>query len=295
MSALLGRARPNLTHPIDGAPEVRMRRVRRGNVLSVTGPTGAPGRTFLSINLAAGLVIQGLRVVLVDADPHLGAVAVQLDLAEDRSLIYLAHEAAIKPVDDALVLRHVQTVSGLDVLTGRSVAGFGETVASPVLKAVIQVLRRQYDVIVIDAGALDCEPAQRAALLSQLIVWAVVSTKVGLDLLDRTLAGPLAGEVRTRASLAILNRLGPPGLRDVEHALRGRYGMAVAAPVPEQRRASIEAEDRGSPAVMSGALAKPLLRCARVIAAALPASLGDVQPSVGGNDARLAGEYVGDT
>ncbi|MFZ0996132.1 MAG: ParA family protein [Candidatus Dormiibacterota bacterium] len=264
-------------------------------MLSVTGPTGAPGRTFLSINLAAALVIQGLRVVLVDADPHLGAVAVQLDLAEDRSLNYLAHEAALKPVDDALVLRHVQTVSGLDVLTGRSVAGVGEPVPSPVLEEVIQALRQQYDAIVIDAGALDCEPAQKAALLSQLVVWAVVSTKLGIDLLDRTLASPLAGEVRTRAGLAILNRVGPPGLRDVEHALRARYGVAVAAAIPDQRRASIEAEDRGTPAVMSGALAKPLLRCAQRIAASLPAPLGDIQPRAGAINSRLAGEYVGDT
>lgn len=264
-------------------------------MLSVTGPTGAPGRTFLSINLAGALLMQGLRVALVDADPHLGAVAVQLDLAEDRSLIYLAHEAALKPVDDTLVLRHVQTVAGLDVLTGRSIAGFGEPLPGPLLEEVVQILRRQYDVIVIDAGALDCEPAQRAVLLSQLVVWAVVSTKLGIDLLDRTLAGPLAGEVRTRASFAILNRLGPPGLRDVEHALRARYGLAVAAAIPELRRASVEAEDRGTPAVMSGALAKPLMRSARVIAAALPGSLGDIQPGVGTREARLAGEYVGDT
>jgi MinD-like ATPase involved in chromosome partitioning or flagellar assembly len=271
---------------------VRIPRACRGNVLGVTGPTGAPGRTFLSINLAAAFVLQGLRVVLLDADPHLGAVAVQLDLAEDRSLIYLAHEAALKPVDDALVLSHVQTVAGLDVLTGRPVAGLGEAVASPVLEEVVQVLRRHYDVVVIDAGALDCEAAQRAALLSQLVVWAVVSTKLGIDLLDRTISGPLAGEVRSRASLAILNRLGAPGLRDVEHALRGRYGLAVAAAIPEQRRASIEAEARGTPAVMSGALAKPLLRCARVIATALPTSAGNIELRFPASDARMGGEYV---
>ena len=76
-------------------------------------------------------------MVLVDADPHLGAVAVLLDLAEDRSQIYLAHEAALQAVDDGLVLRHMQTVFGLDVLTGRSVAGLGEVVAGPFLAEVV--------------------------------------------------------------------------------------------------------------------------------------------------------------
>jgi MinD-like ATPase involved in chromosome partitioning or flagellar assembly len=241
------------------------------------------------------LVMQRLRVVLVDADPHLGAVAVQLGLAEDRSLIYLAHEAALKPVDDALVMRHVQTVSGLDVLTGRSIAGLGGFVASPFLDEVIRILRSRYDVIVVDAGALDCEAAQIAALLAQLVIWVVVPTQLGIDLLDRTLAGPLAGQVRTRASLTILNRLGPPGLREVEQALRDRYGLTVAAAIPEQRRACLEAEARARPAVMSGALAKPILRCARKIAAALPGSPLDAQVGVAGTDARLAGDHVLDT
>lgn len=267
---------------------------RRGIVIGVTGPTGAPGRTFLSINLAAALVTQGQRVVLVDADPHLGAVAVLLDLAEDRSLIYLAHEAALQAVDDGLVLRHMQTVLGLDVLTGRSVAGLGEIVAGPFLAEVVSILRRRYDVVVVDVGALDCEAAQTAALLSQLVVWVVVPTKLGIDLLDRTLAGPLAAQVRTRASITILNRLGPPGLREVEHALRARYGLAVAAAVPDQRRASIEAEDRGRPAVMGGGLAKPILRCAREIIAALPGSRLDPQEAAA-TDAKLGGEYIGDT
>jgi len=265
---------------------------RRGVVIGVTGPTGAPGRTFLSINLAAALVMQGLRVVLVDADAHLGAVAVLLDLAEDRSLIYLAHEAALKAVDDDLVVRHMQTVFGIDVLTGRSVAGLGEILPGPFLDEVIVILRRRYDVIVVDVGALDCQAAQTAALLSQLVVWVVVPTKLGIDLLDRTLAGPLAAQVRARASLTILNRLGPPGLREVEHTLRARYGLAVAAAVPDQRRACIEAEDRARPAVMSGRLAKPILRCAREISAALPGSRLDTQGDVD-TDAKLGGEYVG--
>ncbi len=294
MASILSRARRNPAHPIDGGSGAPMPSARRGIVIGVTGPTGAPGRTFLSINLAAALVTQGQRVVLVDADPHLGAVAVLLDLAEDRSLIYLAHEAALQAVDDGLVLRHMQTVFGLDVLTGRSVAGLGEVVAGPFLAEVVSILRRRYDVVVVDVGALDCEAAQTAALMSQLVVWVVVPTKLGIDLLDRTLAGPLAAQVRTRASLTILNRLGPPGLREVEHSLRARYGLAVAAAVPDQRRASIEAEDRGRPAVMGGGLAKPILRCAREIIAALPGSRLDPQEAAA-TDAKLGGDYIGDT
>ncbi|MGH7642158.1 MAG: AAA family ATPase [Candidatus Dormibacteria bacterium] len=241
----------------------------QGSALGITGPTGAPGRTFLSINLALALRAEGMSVALVDADPHLGCVAVQLDLAEDRSLVYLAHEATLKAVDDELISRHLQPTLGLDVLAGRSVAVTGEIVAGALLRDVLHRLRRRYDVVVVDIGALECRASQSTALECQMLVWAMVSTKVGADLLDRTLSSPLASQVRTRPSLVVVNRLGTPSLRDVDSGLRRRYGMAVAAAIPDDRRACVAAEDNARPAVLRGSLAPSLRRCGRTVAAAL--------------------------
>lgn len=229
----------------------------------------------MSINLALALRAEGMSVALVDADPHLGAVAVQLDLAEDRSLIYLAHEAALKTVDDNLITRHLQSTRGLDVLVGRSVAGLGEGVPAPLLSDAVALLRRRYDVVVIDVGALDCFAAQAAALICQMLVWVVVPTKLGTDLLDRTLSGPLASQVRARPSIVVLNRLGSLALRDVDSALRRRYGMAVGAAIAENYRACTEAEDRAQPAALAGPLSSSLRRCAQTVAMALTKT-GDV-------------------
>jgi MinD-like ATPase involved in chromosome partitioning or flagellar assembly len=228
---------------------------------------------------------EGMTVALVDADPHLGAIAVQLDLAEDRSLIYLAHEAELRTVDDDLVSRHLQSTSGLDVLTGRPVAGLGEVVSPELLGDVVGLLRRRYDVVVIDVGALACLVAQATALICQLLVWVVVPTKLGTDLLDRTLSGPLASQVRTRPSLVVLNRLGDLALRDVDSSLRRRYGMAVAAAIADQHRACVEAEDRARPAALAGPLAGPLRRCARVVAKSLARAVE--VPRFSGDESRL--------
>lgn len=269
MLSRLARSTATVTHLVDPGAGVSTTRYGRGRVLGVTGATGAPGRTFLSINLALALRSEGMSVVLVDADPHLGAVAVQLDLAEDRSLVYLAHEAALKSVDDELISRHLQATDGLDILTGRSVAGLGDVVPPPLLSDVVLRLRRRYDLVVIDVGALDCSASQTTALLCQMLIWVVVPTKLGTDLLDRTLSGPLASQVRTRPSLVVLNRLGDLALREVDSSLRRRYGMAVAAALADRRHACVEAEDRARPAVLQGQLAGPLRRCAQVVSAAL--------------------------
>lgn len=56
---------------------------RRGEVIAVWGPAGAPGRTTIAIALAAELAAEGFSVVLADADTHSGAVAPSLGLLDE--------------------------------------------------------------------------------------------------------------------------------------------------------------------------------------------------------------------
>jgi MinD-like ATPase involved in chromosome partitioning or flagellar assembly len=57
----------------------------RGRIVAVHGPAGAPGRTTLAIGLAAAHAQRGEHSVLVDADPHGGAVAQHLGVLDEVS------------------------------------------------------------------------------------------------------------------------------------------------------------------------------------------------------------------
>ena len=57
----------------------------RGRVIAVHGPAGAPGRTTLAIGLAAEHAQRGHPSVLIDADPHGGAVAQHLGVLDEVS------------------------------------------------------------------------------------------------------------------------------------------------------------------------------------------------------------------
>jgi Flp pilus assembly CpaE family ATPase len=61
----------------DGPPE------RRGSVLAVWGPTGAPGRTTVAVTLADELARLGSSSLLVDADVYGGVVAAVLGLLDE--------------------------------------------------------------------------------------------------------------------------------------------------------------------------------------------------------------------
>jgi MinD-like ATPase involved in chromosome partitioning or flagellar assembly len=56
---------------------------RRGTVIAVWGPAGAPGRTTIAINVAAELAAAGKTVVLADVDTYSGSIAPSLGLLDE--------------------------------------------------------------------------------------------------------------------------------------------------------------------------------------------------------------------
>ncbi|MEY2847933.1 MAG: hypothetical protein RI885_598 [Actinomycetota bacterium] len=63
--------------PADAAPR------RRGTVVAVWGPAGAPGRTSIAVGIASELAAAGHSVVLGDVDTHSGSVAPVLGLLDE--------------------------------------------------------------------------------------------------------------------------------------------------------------------------------------------------------------------
>ncbi|MGH9250770.1 MAG: AAA family ATPase, partial [Acidimicrobiales bacterium] len=74
----------------DAAPVVRP----LGRLVAVWGPTGAPGRTTLAVNLAAETALLGRATLLVDADTYGGAIAQVLGLLDEAPGLAGAARAA---------------------------------------------------------------------------------------------------------------------------------------------------------------------------------------------------------
>ncbi|MFT6535046.1 MAG: MinD-like ATPase involved in chromosome partitioning or flagellar assembly [Alpinimonas sp.] len=154
-------------------------------VVAVWGPTGAPGRTSVAINVAAELTVTGLNVLLIDADPFGGAVATRLGLLDETpgfaAVCRLADQELLTRHELQRLVQHVDlgAVSGavigeasgaprgsfsgartgkkstrvpLQVLTGIIRADrWPELSASRVTRA-LEICRENYDVIVVDVG-----------------------------------------------------------------------------------------------------------------------------------------------
>ncbi len=125
-----------------------------GRVVAVWGPHGAPGRTTVAVGLGAALAARGLPCVVVDADPHGGAVGQHLGVLDEASgLLGAVRLANAGSLDTSRLAACARTVEpGLAVLTGLPRADRWQEVRPGPLAEVVTAARALSDLVLVDAG-----------------------------------------------------------------------------------------------------------------------------------------------
>jgi MinD-like ATPase involved in chromosome partitioning or flagellar assembly len=122
--------------------------------VAVWGPAGAPGRTTVSVGLAAELAHRSHPTVLVDADAYGGAVAQHLGVLDEVSGVLAAARAAnageLDPTGLAGMARQVG--DGPRVLTGLPRADRWTEVREPAFTQVLEQARTLARFVVVDTG-----------------------------------------------------------------------------------------------------------------------------------------------
>ena len=126
-------------------------------LIAVWGPTGAPGRTTVAINVAAELAEMGQSVLLIDADSYGGAIAPTLGLIDDAAgfaaACRLAESGTLTAGDIENLSHSVSTSAGkLRVLSGITRTDRWPELATERVKNVLACAAEAYDVIVVDVG-----------------------------------------------------------------------------------------------------------------------------------------------
>src|ERR1700738_2114187 len=148
----------------------------RGQVTVVFSPRGGAGQTVLATNLAVALAeLTPDRVAILDLDLLFGHVSMLLDLVP-RTALAAIPPAAIRGLDrDSLayyMTKHPE--SSLRVMCGTLRPEESELVTGDHVRAMIEILRRGFVHLVIDAGSRFSEPCLAALELADQIV--IVST-----------------------------------------------------------------------------------------------------------------------
>jgi pilus assembly protein CpaE len=126
---------------------------RPGHIIVVYSPQGGAGCTTIATNLASGLMREGIRALLVDADLQFGDVGVFLNLQAQSTIVDLARSVSDLDTElfDNIVVTHD---SGLKVLLGpaRPAEAFIVQQDPTAVATILQKIANHYDFIIVDTG-----------------------------------------------------------------------------------------------------------------------------------------------
>lgn len=262
LGALAALERPASTgpRPAGPAPEQPVVAPREvdGAVVAVWGPTGAPGRTTVAVNLAAELAAAGGTTLLVDADTYGGSVAQVVGLLDEAPGLAAAARAAAQGTLDLHHLARLAPVLAPDlrVLSGVSRADRWPELPASSLDVVWSVARGLARWTVVDCGfCLESDevltfdtraPQRNGATISALeaadvVVVVGAADPVGIRRLVRGL-GELTDLGLGTTRVVVVNRVrasvaGPRPGEAVAGALARYAGVTDAHLVPDDRPA----------------------------------------------------------
>lgn len=242
----LGRALASRHHEQD-AQETNL-----GRVITVFSAKGGCGKTTISTNLGAALADRGRRsVVIVDLDLAFGDVAIAMQLFPSHTIADAVPLGEANLDFGALQLLLTPHSAGLTTLVAPVEPGAAETIPAALVTRILELLRENFDYVIIDTppafddqvlAAFDLSDS--VVLLATLDIPALKNLKLTLETLD------LLNYPRERWKI-VLNRSDSKvglAISEVEKTLR----TAITAQVPSSRDvpASI---NRGVPIVLDDA------------------------------------------
>jgi Flp pilus assembly CpaE family ATPase len=143
---------PLQPHPVVAAPPEMA--PGSGRVIAVWGPTGAPGRTTIAVNLASELAAAGQPTLLIDADVYGGVVAQLLGVLEEApGLAAAARMANNGSLDVPALAGLCRSISpSLRILTGITRADRWPELRAGAIEVVLALARNLAAVVVVDIG-----------------------------------------------------------------------------------------------------------------------------------------------
>ena len=239
-----------------------------GLVVAVFSPKGGVGRTTLAVNLAIAAATElGKRVVIMDGSFQFGDVGVLLNLnPKSKSIADLIPELDAGELDsiDTFVINHS---SGLRVLLAPPSPEMAELVTPSGVKKVLETLRRDHDLVVVDCTAFFndttlaiLDAADVILTMLSLEITSIKNMRLFLEVAEQL--GYESGKVRL-----VLNRADSAlGIRvaDVEHSI----GRKVDETIVSDGRSVVYALNRGVPFFLSNReaqVSQDILRLARSV------------------------------
>jgi len=264
---------------------------RPGRVIAVWGPTGAPGRTTVALNLAAEAAETGAPTLLIDADTYGGVIANALGLLDESpGLAGACRLAANGRLDRSGLAGLSWTVGPMTVLTGIARADRWPEVRPSAIPAVLEVARELAAVVVVDCGfGLEADeeisfdtaaPRRNGATLAvlqaaDLVIAVGAADPPGTERLVRGLAELLLAAPQADPRVVLNRQRRTAATADEAATAVSRFaGLGVLAVLPEDREATDKAWRQAMPLTQVAASSSLRTAIRDLSRSLLPTSVG---------------------
>lgn len=192
-----------------------------GQVIAVWGPTGAPGRTTVAVNLAFELAATGRPTLLVDADTYGAAVGQTLGFLSESAGLGGATRLVEQGMLDGERLRAIvrrAEPEGPWVLTGLTRPDLWEQASARSWRQVLERCAESFEVTVVDVGFCLEDGGERPA-----------TTRPGASRRDPSARNAVARVTVQEAQIVVaVTRADPLGLAAFLHAQPALLALGVA-------------------------------------------------------------------
>ncbi len=229
---------------------------REANIISVYSPKGGSGCTTIAVNLAVALADNGHRTLLIDGSLQFGDVAIMLDLKPSTSIADLADRMVELDADlvSSVLVAHS---SGLRVLMAPPRPEMADLVSEDKIKPLLEILRAQFEYIVIDTSSslndvalAMLDASDRIFLVTQQSLPTLKNVSRFFDLAETL-------NYERQKVLLIVNRASDKlgiTVKDIGDTLK----RPVIATIPADEEAVMRAADQGRPLVTSKTKKRPI-------------------------------------
>lgn len=267
-----------------------------GRLVAVWGPTGAPGRSTVAVNLAAEVALAGREAVLVDADTYGPAQSQILGVLDETPGLVAACRAHDRDTLDEETLESLLPLAQprLRLLSGIGVPARWSEVRRTSMDGLWHALARRGEIVIADVGAVleedeelsydTAAPQRNAAAISTLENADAVIAVVGADPVSITRLLREHGrlqELGVSDLHVVVNRVGAPIPGDrIRDLITSRMPAATLHLLPDDP-ASCRAAAWDGALLAESAPRSALRRALREIAAS-PVVLGEgpLEPDV---------------
>ncbi|MCA0386762.1 MAG: response regulator [Firmicutes bacterium] len=176
---------------LDTAAPVKAPQTHHAQVISFFSAKGGVGKSMIALNSALLMHDKlGKKVMLVDLDLQFGDIALMVNKQNELTIKEMFDDSPIKTMEDVQPYIHSYK-SGVDMLFAPKDPESAEYISKDQVNEVIELLKKHYDIIIIDTGvnydevtlnALD--HSDRVIIVTNLEVTGLKNTKLSLRVMQ---------------------------------------------------------------------------------------------------------------